>query len=233
MHPKLNSSSTSNFNTEYRSLVDEFRAFKQGACISAEGRMNEEAFYSNWESPGFGPASGSGSNSNSNGESSAGTVVLTPKSSDVSNSESPVGESEGNGAIGSGREMTSMERSRTHSCGATPALRKEMSLTLEQEELMEDGLPSHRPRKGHKKSRGGCYNCKRRKIKVGPIYLMHLMTPQSSRLDLVLLLHIRTNFHTVSRKPTSMSQLHSEESGLQIPSSKNTLGIAGLGPVLC
>lgn len=165
MHPKLNSSSTSNFNTEYRSLVDEFRAFKQGACISAEGRMNEEAFYSNWESPGFGPASGSGSNSNSNGESSAGTVVLTPKSSDVSNSESPVGESEGNGAIGSGREMTSMERSRTHSCGATPALRKEMSLTLEQEELMEDGLPSHRPRKGHKKSRGGCYNCKRRKIK--------------------------------------------------------------------
>merc|ERR1711977_530270 len=136
MHPKLNSSSTSNFNTEYRSLVDEFRAFKQGACISAEGRMNEEAFYSNWESPGFGPASGSGSNSNSNGESSAGTVVLTPKSSDVSNSESPVGESEGNGAIGSGREMTS---------------------TLEQEELMEDGLPSHRPRKGHKKSRGGCY----------------------------------------------------------------------------
>ncbi|KAG4411950.1 hypothetical protein IFR04_014924 [Cadophora malorum] len=97
--------------------------------------------------------------------SSAGTVVLTPKSSDVSNSESPVGESEGNGAIGSGREMTSMERSRTHSSGATPALRKEMSLTLEQDELMEDGLPSHRPRKGHKKSRGGCYNCKRRKIK--------------------------------------------------------------------
>lgn len=209
MHPKLNSSSTSNFNTEYRSLVDEFRAFKQGACISADCRMNEEAFYSNWESPGFGPASGSGSNSNSNGESSAGTVVLTPKSSDVSNSESPVGESEGNGAIGSGREMTSMERSRTHSSGATPALRKEMSLTLEQDELMEDGLPSHRPRKGHKKSRGGCYNCKRRKIKVG------FYSPHYSCLNLPMLqAQIRANSHTVSRESTSMSQLHTQESGL-------------------
>lgn len=231
MQPKSssNSSSTSTFNTEYRSLVDDFRAFKQGACISANSRMNEEAFYSNWESPGFGPAS----NSNSNGESSAGTVILTPKSSDVSNSESPVGGSEGNG----GREVASMgsSRTRTDSSGATPALRKEMSVSLEQDELMEDGLPSHRPRKGHKKSRGGCYNCKRRKIKVGFTYFTtHIARSRTRRLNLCRLqAQIRANSYAVSRKSTSMSQLHAQESGLQIPSSKNTLGVAGLGTVFC
>ena len=231
MQPKSSSTSTSTFNKEYRSLVNDFRAFKQGACLSADSRMNEEAFYSNWESPGFGPTSGS--NSNSNGESSAGTLILTPKSSDVSNSESPAGESEGNGS----REVASTGRSRTRtdSSGLTPGLRKEMSLSLEQDELMEDGLPSHRPRKGHKKSRGGCYNCKRRKIKVRFTYFTtHLARSRTRRLNLFRLqAQIRANLHTVSRKSTSMSQLHAQESGLQISSSKNPFGFAGLGTVFC
>jgi hypothetical protein len=45
-------------------------------------------------------------------------------------------------------------------------------------------LASHRPRKGHKKSRQGCYTCKRRKVKVyenlRPIYLTQpLANPNS------------------------------------------------------
>jgi hypothetical protein len=35
----------------------------------------------------------------------------------------------------------------------------------------------HRPRKGHKKSRRGCYNCKRRKIKVGSLALCPPLRP--------------------------------------------------------
>ncbi|KAL2061575.1 hypothetical protein VTL71DRAFT_6952 [Oculimacula yallundae] len=133
------------FNNQYRSLVDEFRAFKEGACINADSAMNDAAYYSNWPSQ--------GNNGQDTGSSSGnGSNVITPKSSDVS--DSPPDEGEPQDLV--------VHRGSSSSIGSGS---RDQERIAESEEILEDGLPSHRPRKGHRKSRGGCYNCKRRKIK--------------------------------------------------------------------
>lgn len=58
---------------------------------------------------------------------------------------------------------------------------------------------SRRPRKGHKKSRRGCYNCKKRKVKVYSIFLYFIP---------IFLIS------TVSRNSTIMSELYKESSFL-------------------
>ena len=63
----------------------------------------------------------------------------------------------------------------------------------EQQEILSHKL---RKRRGHKKSRNGCYNCKKRKIKVG-----HESSFSVTRPDLSLSI-------AVSREPTCLSQLH-------------------------
>jgi hypothetical protein len=63
----------------------------------------------------------------------------------------------------------------------------------EQQEILSHKL---RKRRGHKKSRNGCYNCKKRKIKAG-----HESSFSVTRSGLRLSI-------AVSREPTCLSQLH-------------------------
>lgn len=79
-----------------------------------------------------------------------------------------------------------------------------------------------RPRKGHKKSRHGCFSCKSRKIKV---CLLH-----SRHFNDILYTDI-TNFVQVSRNSTTMLELHKEQNQMHIPSSQNTRGCAAIGGV--
>ncbi len=69
-----------------------------------------------------------------------------------------------------------------------------------------------RSRKGHRKSRQGCFNCKRRKIKVGP-------TTRS---------WASANPVAVPRNTASMRQLHAERTGVQVSSRKSSIVTARL-----
>lgn len=168
----------SNFNDQYRSLVDDFREFKGGGCINADSTMNDAAFYSNWPSPGM--DAGTGSNEYSYGSSGDGfsSNVLTPSSSSKL-SDSPAGRSEMqmSGMI-VGHGVFDVSSSEGMGGGVES---QDQTAEPDRNEILEDGLPSHRPRKGHKKSRGGCYNCKRRKIKVGSKSNLSDILPHVSR----------------------------------------------------
>jgi hypothetical protein len=76
------------------------------------------------------------------------------------------------------------------------------------------------PRKGHKKSRGGCFSCKRRKIKVGRAFLFrgsclpYIVGRAYLILSVVLSLYVVHNeakYHIVSRNTSFLSQLPEEE----------------------
>jgi hypothetical protein len=87
-----------------------------------------------------------------------------------------------------------------------------------------DVYPPHRSRKGHKKSRGGCFNCKKRKIKVWPpiceTQLGHLIGHSAKRTNL----HATTvprrisnaniqpqRFYPHYGRPLSVHKLHSSQ----------------------
>jgi len=75
-----------------------------------------------------------------------------------------------------------------------------------------DPLPREkRTRKGHKKSRAGCYSCKKGKIKVCNSSIV------ATRLTL--------ESGTVPRESTRMPQLHTEEYGVYIPNTRKPNGI--------
>lgn len=143
----------SDFKDQYRFLRDEFRRFQQGGCINVDSEMNRAAFNSSWPSPAGLDGSGI------SGHASSSSMRTTPKSSDSSDSPEEAGTT--NFIVRRG--VASEPENRRSSSSSTPPRQDQ---TAEPDDILEDGLPSHRPRKGHKKSRGGCFNCKRRKIKV-------------------------------------------------------------------
>ncbi|KAH6716696.1 hypothetical protein BKA61DRAFT_572772 [Leptodontidium sp. MPI-SDFR-AT-0119] len=152
------------FNNQYCSLVADFRAFKEGACINADNTMNDAAFYSNWPSPGGGLDPGTTGTGSSSGNGSWSNM-LTPKSSDLSDSPPEEPEMRHGELVIQSRTSSSKLFLPSDSRKGNGILDSRKDQTAEPDDILEDGLPSHRPRKGHKKSRGGCYNCKRRKIK--------------------------------------------------------------------
>ncbi len=155
----------SDFKDQYRFLRDEFRRTARGGCINVDSEMNRAAFNSSWPSP-----TGLDQSAGTSGHASSSSMRTTPKSSDSSHSP----EDAGTTTIII-RHGVALGTENGSSSSSTPPLRDQ---TAEPEDILEDGLPSHRPRKGHKKSRGGCFNCKRRKIKVcGAVQLIsHLTT---------------------------------------------------------
>lgn len=162
------------FNNQYCSLVADFRAFKEGACINADNTMNDAAFYSNWPSPGGGLDPGTTGTGSSSGNGSWSNM-LTPKSSDLSDSPPEEPEMRHGELVIQSRTSSSKLFLPSDSRKGNGILDSRKDQTAEPDDILEDGLPSHRPRKGHKKSRGGCYNCKRRKIKVGLIRALDIL----------------------------------------------------------
>lgn len=76
------------------------------------------------------------------------------------------------------------------------------------------------PRKGHKKSRGGCFSCKRRKIKVGRAFPFSSVVlsffvgrafPVSSVAPSLYIVQHEAKCHIVSRNTSFLSQLPKEE----------------------
>lgn len=58
------------------------------------------------------------------------------------------------------------------------------SATTQRRQQISSRPPRRCPRKGHKKSRRGCFNCKRRKIKVCILMRTRLLKPQNSALTI-------------------------------------------------
>lgn len=193
----------SHFTLQYRSLRDDFRNFQQGGCIDVDSEMSPRAFTSNV------PASPGQELSTRNGSSSSSSFRNTPNSSDES--------------LTVVRSETKASNSYSHDCNGSslesrtpPEEEEEEEASIEAKQRPDlNGLPSHRPRKGHKKSRGGCYNCKRRKIKVRS-QLHHV-------IDIVDI-----DSSLVSGESTCVLQLQSEEFAMQIPCSQNAFGFTRL-----
>jgi hypothetical protein len=139
--------------TEFRTFRDEFRIFKESTYTTDDpALMNQE-----WLNPAFFGGSGTrgeGSYAASLSSSSQrATPILTPSSdsaSAIARAEAAADEEATNGK--GGDDLKDGEDLQVTGTDDSPA----------------SGIrqPSQRSRKGHKKSRQGCYNCKRRKIKV-------------------------------------------------------------------
>jgi hypothetical protein len=139
------------YHLRYKTLRDEFRSFADGGCININKEMNDAAFNSNWPNP------EGAEHDNLPISRSYSSKRTTPKSSN--SSDSP-------------EETDFVEQIVTK---PWPTLAQDGIDFLQQQSTPVDQALAQpidtlagevRPRKGHKKSRGGCYNCKKRKIKV-------------------------------------------------------------------
>jgi hypothetical protein len=95
----------------------------------------------------------------------------------------------------------------TTSISKTPVVKGRKALH-QADGTASDVCPPHRPRKGHKKSRGGCFNCKKRKIKVWPpireMQLGHLIGHTAKRNNL----HATTVRKRISNANTQRQRFH-------------------------
>lgn len=117
----------------------------------------------------------------------------------------------------SSHSFAESERSQSEApttAGSLPSGPLVAPLELEHQNIVENGVNSLNQstahpaaRKGHKKSRGGCFNCKRRKIKVGIIS----SKVKAREFDSFL----------VPRNAANMRELYEEEPWVQISCSKD------------
>jgi hypothetical protein len=139
----------SDYRIEFKDLRDEFRMIRDGVISNM---MNRDFLNVGW---GLSPAGimcdGSGADLFT---TSPSDQQATPNSNDSSSS------------FENHQMVLRDEQTRSHNPIKNPFLLKEP-----RETDLVDSPPAEaiqRPRKGHKKSRQGCYNCKKRKIKVRP-----------------------------------------------------------------
>ncbi|CZR62609.1 uncharacterized protein PAC_12506 [Phialocephala subalpina] len=137
---------------EYRKLRDEFRRAQNGGCANVDKSLNMAAFDGSWPTPG-------------SDEDSPPELLrsnLMSKSSDESSTTPPEDEFE----TFAGVESNSIRNAFTTAAFALGAsVREAEGASHCADTPSSEVYPEHRPRKGHKKSRGGCFNCKKRKIK--------------------------------------------------------------------
>lgn len=150
-----------NYVEAFRSFREEFRIYKQTALIT----RNTELMDQEWLNPA--PFGGSGTRDagsyaaslslsrSLSSSSQRGTPLLTPSSDSTS-------------AIASRDATTDEEATIENENASDGCLNEADDQETRKDESPVPGIkvPPPRSRKGHKKSRQGCYNCKRRKIKV-------------------------------------------------------------------
>lgn len=136
------------FLDEYQKLRDEFRQAQAGGCASIDRSLNTALYNANWQaskidgtSPSVATSSSDESPCNSSSSLEESNVSLSP-------------DSRGLAVIASNAVV------------AGKSVRKHAAAFKLADKATSEIYSDHRPRKGHKKSRGGCFNCKKRKIKV-------------------------------------------------------------------
>ena len=152
------------YATDFRYFRDEYMRFKGSPFINHSPRVMGQEWLNPAICDGSGtPELGSYAASTSPSSSRQRTPQVSPPSSDSKSAiarEAPnAGEEAPNGTDGEGSEKPDHQVTKNGEPSASEAV-----------------LPPQRSRKGHKKSRQGCYNCKRRKIKVripntGPLHV--------------------------------------------------------------
>ncbi|KAF8861135.1 hypothetical protein BDZ45DRAFT_740735 [Acephala macrosclerotiorum] len=137
---------------EFRKLRDEFRKAQDGGCANVDKSLNMAAFEGSRPTPG----------SDENSPPELLPSILMTKSSNESSNSPP----EDDFAPFAGVESNDIRNAFARAAFAlgTSAREAEAAPRLAETPASEV-YPEHRPRKGHKKSRGGCFNCKKRKIK--------------------------------------------------------------------
>jgi hypothetical protein len=192
------------FTEQFNALRDEFRSLK--TCIKIKGTQNEEALDK-------GCIAATMLNST---ERSLRRDLL---SASVSNQMSPFGSSASSHSF-DGFEIAHTTRSSepkiTTASGSSVSEASLLCRTQrisDQDENSSDGTKvPPTSRKGHRKSREGCFNCKRRKIKV----------------CIRLMFDALANLASVPRDPAGMRKLCKKEPELQLPSSKDIKSLTGI-----
>ncbi|KUJ10463.1 uncharacterized protein LY89DRAFT_656240 [Mollisia scopiformis] len=133
--------------TQFRRLRDEFRNAQEGGCANVDKALNLASFDSSWPTPG----------SEQHPSPDAFASGLTGNSSDEVPTSSPGKDLPSFTGAGSGIAANAF--------ASGPSVREEEAASHLANPVASEIYPEHRPRKGHKKSRGGCFNCKKRKIK--------------------------------------------------------------------
>ena len=145
-----------NYVAEFRDFRDEFRRFKESPPINYNPVVMDQEWLN---SPAFFGGSGTREEASYtastflSSSSQRATPISTPSSSDSKfaiTKEEPNADEEATDG-NDGEDLKEVEHQVTEN-GESPASAVK--------------IPPQRSRKGHKKSRQGCYNCKRRKIKV-------------------------------------------------------------------
>jgi hypothetical protein len=146
-----------NYLDQFRNLRDDFKQFQHESPTEDPMRTLEEIWLSpsaidlgstNELEPRTQPSSSSNQRVN---------PILTPSSNSVGGAEA--------------RLSLSEEETNSENVSATGGSAEGVNHILGESHAGLDVSHHPRPRKGHKKSRQGCYNCKRRKIKVYMLFL--------------------------------------------------------------
>ena len=133
---------------EYRKLRDEFRQAQVGGCASIDRSLNLASYNSSWQPSQIDQQL-----------SSVGSNLLN-RSSDGS----PTPPEDISTSIGTDANV--LRETTTNAFASSRSGREDGAASHLADTPPSEVYPEHRPRKGHRKSRGGCFNCKKRKIKV-------------------------------------------------------------------
>jgi hypothetical protein len=166
------------YRNQFHILCEEFRVFRDGATLS--NKMNGTFLSEHWlSSPDPAMLDGPGIIEAETHPSAPSQRETPMSSSAISSDPTPECEREASSQLASRKRKPSLDPSDWDPVG------KQLDI---QESLATASSVPQNSRKGHKKSRQGCFNCKRRKIKAGR---------HSESRDLA-------NSHAVPRKSTGV-----------------------------
>jgi hypothetical protein len=142
------------YRNQFHILREEFRVFRDGATLS--NKMNGTFLSEHWPDPAM--FDGPGIIGAETHPSAPGQRETPMSSSTISSDSTPECETEVSSQLASRKQKPSSDPS---DCDP---IDKQLDI---RESLATASSVPQKSRKGHKKSRQGCFNCKRRKIKAG------------------------------------------------------------------
>lgn len=145
-----------NYVATFRSFRDEFKMFKQSPFITHT--TNTQGMDQSWLSPGF---DRSGTRDTETESYTAASTSLSSSSQHATPTSAPSSDSPSSTtktATAADEEASLRDRS--------DRVKDSLEDEVQEAEVNYVKISPQRSRKGHKKSRQGCFNCKRRKIKV-------------------------------------------------------------------
>jgi hypothetical protein len=145
---------------EYRKLRDEFRQAQTGGCANVDRSLNMASYNASWQTLSI--------------DEELSSIESNPMNKSSDDSFSPPEDI--STSVGTDTDVVREPRTRA----SRESVRTDRAPSHLADVPPSEVYPEHRPRKGHKKSRGGCFNCKKRKIKVRPkFHVTHSRTDEN------------------------------------------------------